>query len=165
MKPMFCVRSVVFFVIGILMIGPASAGEFRAEMTLKPIDIRDVETSAADVKRIVLAVLAGTVSSETTPQISGATNIMHATSVAPKDGTPKVFGHEALRTPDGSMLYLHFEGVPSRATVDKVGFGTWSVLEGTGALSGATGQGEYTFRFVSQEVGALMIFEGNLNLN
>ena len=62
MKPMFCVRSVVFFVIGILMIGPASAGEFRAEMTLKPIDIRDVETSAADVKRIVLARI-----SQTTP--------------------------------------------------------------------------------------------------
>lgn len=142
------------------MAGPASAGEFRAEADLEHVGMRPVEPPGGGVKKLLHGAMTGRVSSETTPQLAGAIDQKSWTAVIPASGTPKLVGHEAMRTADGSVLTLRFEGVPSAATEDGKGRGTWEVLAGTGAFEGASGHGDYVY--IANESGGVKIFEGEL---
>jgi hypothetical protein len=58
---------------------------------------------------------------------------------------PKVIGNEAYTLSDGSEIYIEFVGLPSSASEDGNGRGTWTVLGATGKYEGLTGQGRYIY--------------------
>ena len=144
----------------LLLYSNAHADPFQAELLFDPVDIRKVETPASGVQSVVLSVLTATASSESTSEIDGGTGKLYGTSIAPTDATAHVFGYSSFRAGDGSELFLLFEGVPARATKDKVGRGTWAVVGANGVFEGAKGKGEYTF--VVTDEGPRQTFRGDL---
>lgn len=140
----------------------AVSGEFRATSRMQLVDLRHVATSAVGVEDVVTSALHGKIQSETTPMLNGAGVVFYATSIVPEEGKAHVHGYSVFRTEDGSVLNVYWEGEPSKWREDKTGVGRWTVLSGTGALAGATGSGDYTFK--SEEGGPVQRFTGDLTI-
>lgn len=143
-----------------LVAGPVSAGEFRAQADLEHVGKQAVEPPGEGVEKLLHGAMTGAVSSETTPQLAGATDQKSWTAVVPVDGTPMVVGHEVMQATDGSVLYIRFEGIPSAAAADGKGRGSWEIVAGTGAFEGASGSGDYVY--IADESGGVKTFEGEL---
>jgi hypothetical protein len=74
---------------------------------------------------------------------------------------PKVIGNEAYTLPDGSEIYIEFDGLPSSKSEDGKGRGTWRVSGGTGKFEGLTGQGRYTYHPKDESSGT-KVLEGEI---
>jgi hypothetical protein len=143
-----------------LFAAAASADDFHMRADLEHVGKRAVDIPEKGVKKMFQGLMVGDVSSKTTPRLAGATDVKSWAAVVPAAGKPTVVGHETIRAPDGSQLYVRFVGIPSSAAEDGKGRGTWSILGGTGAFKGATGAGEYVY--ISNDAGGIKTFTGEL---
>lgn len=139
---------------------PAAAENFRVQIDLEHVGKHAISVEHVGVDKIIHGTMTGGVTSASNGSLAGATDLKAWTVVIPIEGRPNLVGTDSLRTGNGSVLHVRYEGVPSFATKDGIGYGTWAVLGGTGEFADVSGGGEFTYR--STDTGGVKVFEGEL---